>query len=92
MVFMGVTITDFDRFWETFRSRGAAKRSQFGCRGSRVFRSTETDDRLTLVFDWDRGDFERFLADPEVPEILQAAGLRGRPEITFWDAAGELPV
>ena len=42
------------------------------------------------VFDWDRADLERFLQDPEVPETMESAGLRGRPDFTFVEEAATL--
>jgi hypothetical protein len=32
-----------------------------------------------VVFDWDGADYDRFIADPEVPAIFQEAGLQGSP-------------
>jgi hypothetical protein len=91
MVLMRIKIAGFDRFWDTFTTRGKAKRSEFGSQGARVFRNADADDEMVILFDWNRKDFERFLADPEVPQIMQQAGLQGRPEPIFCEPAGELP-
>lgn len=90
MVITRVKIEDFDRFWATFRSRGAEKRAQHGCRGAKVFRNQDAADEVMVLFDWDRDDFQAFLEDPEVPEIMREGGLKGPPEPTFVDPAGEL--
>jgi hypothetical protein len=42
------------------------------------------------VFDWDREGVEAFMADPDVPEIMQAAGLQKRPEFTYVERVAEL--
>ena len=33
-----------------------------------------------MIFDWDQEGFQSFLADPEVPPIMQDAGHKGRPQ------------
>ena len=90
MVLTRVEIEDFDKFWATFSTRGAEKRKEHGSRGARVFRDAEDANRVYVLFDWDPADFERFMQDPEAPEIMASAGLKGRPERTFVEPAGEL--
>ena len=79
---MIVTITkvaDFDQFLETFSTTGAAKRREYGCRGAHVFRDPEDPDRVWVFFDWKNEDYEKFLADPEIPTIAQELALREPP-------------
>ena len=91
MIVTRVKIADFDRFWSIFSTRGAEKRAEHGSRGARVFKDADDPSRVIVLFDWDRAGFEGFLQDPEAPEIMQSAGLQGRPEPTFVEPAGELP-
>jgi quinol monooxygenase YgiN len=81
---------DYDRFFETFSTRGQEKRREYGCRGVRILRDLDDPHRVVNVFDWDREDLERFLRDPEVPAIMESAGLRGRPQFTFVEEAARL--
>jgi hypothetical protein len=81
MVLATARVEDFDRFWNTFSTKGAEKRREHGSKGSRVFRDPNDDSRLWVVFDWDDDGFQRFVSDPDVPGIFQDAGLQGgRPE------------
>jgi hypothetical protein len=80
MVLSTVKIEDFDRFWNTFSTRGAEKRKQLGSKGSHVFRDPNDDHRVWVVFDWDEEGYKNLMSDPEVPALFQAAGLQGRPE------------
>ncbi len=80
MILSTVKIEDFDRFWDTFSTKGAEKRKQHGSKGSLVFRDPNEDDRVWVVFDWDEEGYKSLLSDPEVPAIFQEAGLKGRPE------------
>jgi hypothetical protein len=81
LILSTVKVEDFDRFWNTFSTKGAEKRKQHGSKGSHVFRDPNDDDRLWVVFDWDEEGFRNLLSDPEAPAIFQEAGLKGRPEM-----------
>ena len=80
MILSTVKVENFDRFWNTFSTKGAEKRKQHGSMGSHVFRDPNEDDRVWVVFDWDEEGYENLMSDPEVPAIFQEAGLAGRPE------------
>lgn len=81
MILSTVKIEDFDRFWNTFSTKGAEKRRQHGSRGAHVFRDPHDDDRVWVVFDWDEEGYKGLMSDPEVPAIFQEAGLQGPPEM-----------
>jgi hypothetical protein len=81
MVLATSTVEDFDRFWNTFSTKGAEKRKEHGSKGSHVFRDPNDDKRVWVVFDWDEEGFQRFLSDPAVPAIFQEGGVRGKPEM-----------
>jgi hypothetical protein len=80
MILATVKVEDFDRFWNAFSTKGAEKRKQHGSKGSPVFRDPNDDGRVWVVFDWDEEGYKNLMSDPEVPAILQEAGLQGRPE------------
>lgn len=80
MVLSTVKIEDFDRFWNTFSTKGAEKRKQHGSSGSRVFRDPNENDRIWVVFDMDAEAYNNLLSDPEMGGIFEEAGLQGRPE------------
>jgi hypothetical protein len=81
MILATTKVEDFDRFWNTFSTKGAEKRRQHGSRGSTVFRDPNDDTRIWVVLDWDEEGFENLLSDPDVPAIFQEAGLQGRPQM-----------
>jgi hypothetical protein len=87
MILTTVKIEDFDRFWNTFTTKGAEKRRSHGSGGSHVFRDPNDSARVWVVFDWDEEGYKNLLSDPEVPAIFQEAGLQGRPELA--ESAGE---
>ena len=79
MVLATAKIEDFDRFWNTFSTKGAEKRKQHGCKGSHVFRDPNESDRVWAIFDWDEAGWQSFTSDPEVPAIFQEAGFTQGP-------------
>ena len=80
------TIEDYDRWIEIFSTTSAEKRQQHGSKGATVYRDPNEADRVWVLFDWDTEGFQSFVADPEVPPILQAAGHKSRPQVA--DIAG----
>ena len=80
MILSTVRVEDFERFWNTFSTKGAEKRKQHGSKGSQVFRDPNDDNRVWVLFDWDEEGFQNFLSDPEVPPIIQEAGHKSRPQ------------
>ena len=80
MILSTVKVEDFDRFLNTFSTKGAEKRKQHGSKGSHVFRDPNDYGRLWVAFDWDEEGYKNLMSDPEVPAIFQEAGLQGRPE------------
>ena len=80
MILSTVKVEDFDRFWNTFSTKGADKRRQHGSRGARVFRDPNDDGRVWVLLDLDDDGYGKLMSDPELPAIFQEAGLQGRPE------------
>lgn len=78
-----VRVKDFDRFIETFTTRGAELRAKHGSRGAQVYRVAGDANAVVTLFDWDQADLQGFLDDPEAHKVMEAAGLEARPEFTF---------
>lgn len=87
MILSTAKVDDFDRFLETFSTKGAEKRKQHGSKGSRVFRDPEDESRVWVLFDWDEAGYQKLMSDPDMPGIFQEAGLQGPP--TKAEQAGE---
>ena len=88
MVLATAKIEDFDRFWNTFSTKGAEKRREHGSKGAHVFRDPNEEGRVWVLFDWDAEGWQNFISDPEVPAILQEAGHASRPQVA--ELAGQL--
>ena len=79
MILATAKVDDFDRFWNTFSTKGAEKRRQHGSKGATVLRDPNDGDRLWVVFDWDEEGWQNFISDPDVPAIFQEAGFTQGP-------------
>jgi hypothetical protein len=80
MVLATAKAEDFDRFWNTFSTKGAEKRMEHGSKGANVFRDPNEEGRIWVVFDWDDAGWQSFISDPDVPAIFQEAGFQERPK------------
>jgi hypothetical protein len=80
MLLATTQVEDLDRFMAVFTTAGADKRKQHGSAGATVFRDPSEEDRVWVIFDWDAAGWQTFVADPEVPPILQQAGHKGKPQ------------
>ncbi|MGH2982817.1 MAG: hypothetical protein ACRDK5_00960 [Solirubrobacterales bacterium] len=87
MVLATAKIEDFDRFWDTFSTKGAEKRKEHGSGGANVFRDPNDANRVWVVFDWDQEAFQEFVSDPEAREIFKEGGVQGTPQAA--EPAGE---
>lgn len=72
-------VFDPDRFLEVFATTGSEKRREYGCRGAHAYFDPDDPHRVWSVFDWDAKDYDRFLADPEIPAIARALGIQSPP-------------
>ena len=79
MIVTVANVADFEQFLHTFATKGVEKRREHGCRGARVFRDPRDHSCVWAIFDWNREDYERFLADPEIPSIARELGLQSPP-------------
>ena len=72
-------VADFAQFLKVLSTKGVEKRKQHGCTGSHVFRDPEDPSRVWVFFDWLIEDYEKFLADPEIPAIARELALQDPP-------------
>jgi heme-degrading monooxygenase HmoA len=80
MILSTAKIGDFDRFWQTFSTKGAELRKQRGSKGAQVFRDPNEDDRIWVAFDWSPDEFKEFIGSPEAQEVFKEGGLQSAPQ------------
>ena len=87
MILGTAKVEDFDRFWKTFSTKGAALRKEAGSRGAQVFRDPTDSNRVWAIFDWDEDQFRQYASTPEAREVFQEGGVQGTPALA--ESAGE---
>ena len=80
MLLATTTVEDVDRFLKVFGTAGADKRALHGSKGSTVFRDPTEENRMWVVFEWDKEGWANFVSDPEVPPVLKDAGHLSKPQ------------
>jgi heme-degrading monooxygenase HmoA len=87
-----VSIQDLPQFISVFSTRGAEARRKHGSYGSQLFRVSEKDNQVVVLFEWEsREAFESFLNDPLVKETMKSSGAMGPPEFTLLEKIGMFP-
>ena len=72
----------FDDFNETRRASGE--------KSYQIFHPDDEPNNLWLLFDWDNLDNARtFMANPDLKEVMDAAGVLEPPEVHFLEEYGQ---
>ena len=79
MILATTQVKDLDQFLDVFGNAGADKRGAHGSKGATVYRDPIEENRVWVLFDWDTKGFQNYLADPDVPAIIEAAGHTSKP-------------
>ena len=78
-------VEDFDRWKSRFDEHGEV-RGAAGCRGGKVYRSSDNSQDVVIVLEWDSEDNARaFIASQNLQEAMADAGVTGQPMVTFLD-------
>jgi hypothetical protein len=75
------TVEDYKRFERVFSTRAAEKWQQHGSNGAQLFRDPNDENRVWALFEWDEEGWQSFVSDPDLPPILQEAGVRSRLQV-----------
>jgi heme-degrading monooxygenase HmoA len=87
-----VTIEELPQFLAVFATRGAEMRRSHGSRRAQIFRVSDEEKQVVVLFDWEsRASFDGFLSDPAVRTTMASSGTVGRPEFTFLEPVADLP-
>ena len=80
-------VEDYNK-WKPFFDEHAAFRAQNGCKGGKVYRSSDNPNDLFILFEWDSvANGQKFAQSDNLKEIMQKAGVKGMPEAHFIEEA-----
>lgn len=78
-------VEDYETWKEHFDEH-ASTREEFGEQGYRLFCGTNDPNEVCVLLEWDSAENARsFMADSDVREVMEIAGVIGEPEIRFLD-------
>lgn len=84
------TVEDFAR-WKPYFDSDAVARKANGSLGGLLLRDPDNPNDLVIVFHWDSlENVLRFTQSPALAEIMQKAGVIGRPDFSFLEEVEEL--
>lgn len=67
------------------RRPDAELREKHGSRGTQLFRTSADPNEVTVVFDRDHDAFRQCMASAEGHNVMQEAGLQGKPDPVFLE-------
>ena len=77
------TIADY-KVWRNVFDASLDFRHRGGEQSCRIFRDTEKDGEITLLFEWESADqAHRFMSSPDLQGKMKEAGVLGPPEIRY---------
>lgn len=86
-----VGVAEFDE-WRTHFEANESLRADHGQRGFQVFQSVEDPDEVVVVFEWDdEGNARELFDSEEMRGRLADAGVKGRPEMSFFERVDHAP-
>ena len=76
-------LEDYDK-WKGVFDGHAPTRREFGSKGAQVLRSADDPNEVFVITEWDNtDDARRFAESPGLREVMQRAGVTGRPDLHF---------
>jgi len=82
------TVKDYGT-WKKAFDEDEGNRSAAGSKGAMVFRNNDNPNEVVILMDWDGLEKARsFAGSPRLKEVMEQAGVAGRPDIRFAYDAG----
>ena len=79
------TVEDYAK-WKPVFDQHAATRKAAGSKGGMLYRSADNPNELLIVWEWDSlANARKFAESPDLREVMQKAGVMGRPDIHFLE-------
>ncbi len=84
-VFVKHKVEDYGR-WKPLYDEHGAVRKKLGSTGATVYQVQGNPNELVIMTEWpDMESAQSFAQDPNLPQVMQRAGVIGQPEIYFLE-------
>lgn len=78
-------VKDFAK-WKPEFDQNSSMRKKNGCRGGQLFHESKDANSVIVLLEWDNIDIaRRFSESDDLKQVMEKAGVIGRPEIFFLD-------
>ena len=79
------TVEDYAKWKPAFDEHGSTRKAA-GSKGAQVFQSVDEPNEVTVLLEWDSVENARkFSESTSLREVMQKAGVLGRPSIAFMN-------
>jgi heme-degrading monooxygenase HmoA len=84
-------VEDYAKWKGVFDEHGAVRKAG-GSTGARVLRNVDDLSEQLIITEWPDLEHARaFASSPDLPEVMQRAGVIGRPDIVFLEETDRQP-
>ena len=85
-------VQDYKNWKVEFDQHGTMRKSQ-GCKGGKLYRSSQDPSEVVIVFEWDDlGKAKAFTQSEDLGEKMTEAGVISPPEFSFLEEPESFPV
>jgi len=81
VIILSHDVKDFET-WKPLYYADAARRESLGLKDLAVGNVADQPNKVFIIWDGDPVKVEQMLQDPELPELMKAAGVVSAPEVT----------
>ena len=79
------TIKDYAK-WKPLFDKHGSTRKKSGSKGGRLYRNSQNPNEIVVIMEWDAIDNARkFTESADLREIMEKAGVIGKPEVYFLE-------
>jgi len=79
--------------WKPVFDEYASVRQTSGSKGGRIFRNADNPNEVLILWDWaTMANARAFFTSPGLREVMQKAGVAGRPDVYYLDEVEHVTV
>jgi quinol monooxygenase YgiN len=79
--------------WKMAFDKHASVRKEQGCKGGKLYRSSQAPSEVVIVFEWDDlGKAKAFTQSADLRETMTKAGVIAAPDFSFLEESESFPV
>ena len=82
------SVADYAKWRASFDAHESMRRAGGSTGIFQVYRDVENPNQITVMLEWNNAEnAQKFVSDPALKEVMQAAGVTSAPELHFMNRA-----